>query len=549
MLNFIRNRLKIKKRLLSQGWFLCLLSAITFLLVLVSSVVAQEDGISISNCPEIGRFPELANIWMVIAASLVFFMNAGFAMLEAGFCRRNNAVNILAKNLIVFCVATIAFWLFGFRWMFGDSQDLVFGSGFWPPIEITFPLATDINPFPNNFNNFKEFWEGRSFAALFFFELVFAGTAATIVSGAVAERIKFWAFTLFSFFLVAFIYPFTGYWVWGDNGWLSNSIFNFHDFAGSTVVHSVGGMAALTGAWLLKPRDGRFGYNARTKKFSETGDYQDTKDFTPHNLGFATLACLILWLGWFGFNGGSTRFLEYVPHIITTTMISAAGGGLVTLFINYFLIGGEVKVGTIINGILGGLVGVTASSAYVDITHAASIGFGSGIVVISAEYIIQKRWKIDDPVGAVPVHLFCGCWGTVAVGLFGNQVSCEYSTNYGIWTQSLFQFLGWGAIIAVVGLSSIILWILIGILLSFIESFLKYDFSDFTEIISQDSGINSLGKLIETGIEGIRVSPEDEDNGRDNTIENEDSGLITKDDLEYLEKAVEALNQQWKSKE
>ena len=531
MRKLIRKRLRRKRSWPLRRWFLFLLSATTFMLVLVSAVKGQE--VNTTNCPEIGKFPEIANIWMLLAASLVFFMNAGFAMLEAGFCRRNNAVNVLAKNLMVFCVATLAFWLFGFRFMYGDSQDIVFGSGFWPPIEVTFPNAADLNPFPNDFNNLQEFWAGRSFAALFFFKLTFAGTAATIVSGGVAERIKFWAFILFSFFLVAFIYPFTGYWVWGSNGWLSNSLLNFHDFAGATVVHSVGGVAALTGAWLLKPRDGRFGYNASEKDFSGT---EDTKDFTPHNLGFATLGCLILWLGWLGFNGGSTRFLQYAPHIITTTMISAAAGGMITLFISYFLTGDRIKLGTIINGILGGLVSVTASSAYVDITAAVFIGFSSGIVVILGEYLVHKLWRIDDPVGVVPVHLFCGGWGTIAVALFGDQISCEYSVNSGIGTQFLFQFIGWGIIVAIVGISSGILWILIGLFLSFIESFLNNDLSYFLEKIFQGSAIDSLLELIKIGREGIRVSPEDEEIGRDNAIANEDLGLITKD---VLEKAVE----------
>jgi Amt family ammonium transporter len=497
------------------------------MLVLISAVTGQE--VNITNCPEIGKFSEIANIWMLIAASLVFFMNAGFAMLEAGFCRRNNAVNVLAKNLIVFCVATLAFWLFGFRFMFGDSQDIVFGSGFWPPIEITFPDAADINPFPNDFNNLQEFWGSRSFAALFFFQLVFAGTAATIVSGALAERIKFWAFLLFSFCLVAFIYPLTGYWVWGSNGWLSNSILNFHDFAGATVVHSVGGVAGLTGAWLLKPRDGKFGYNASEKDFSGT---KDTKDFTPHNLGFATLGCLILWLGWFGFNGGSTRFIEYVPYVMTTTMMSAAAGGMVTLFISYFLTGAQVKLGTIVNGILGGLVSITASSAYVDMTASIFIGFSGGIVVILGEYLVQRVWRIDDPVGAVPVHLFCGGWGTIAVALFGDQISCEYSTSSSMGTQFLFQFIGWGVIVAIVGLLSSILWILIGLLLSLIESFFNNDLSYFLEKITQGSAIDCLRELIKTGREGIRVSLENEESGKDDAIENEDLGLITKDDLE-----------------
>ena len=208
---------------------------------------------------------------MLIAGSLVFFMNAGFAMLETGFCRTNNATNVLAKNLIVFCVSALAYWMFGFGLMFGDTSALENsfsgGTGFF--LEILTPN--------NQYSQFQELWPGRSIATLFFFQLTFAGTAATIVSGAVAERVKFWAFLLFSFFLVAFSYSITGHWIWSSQGWLYN-LFKFRDFAGSTVVHSVGGMAGLVGAWLLKPRDGRFGYNRKTDRYEE----KERGNFAPH---------------------------------------------------------------------------------------------------------------------------------------------------------------------------------------------------------------------------------------------------------------------------
>ncbi|MFK8184674.1 MAG: ammonium transporter [Phormidesmis sp.] len=407
-------------------------------------------------------FDVVGTLWLIIASSLVFFMNAGFAMLETGFCRTRNAVNVLAKNLVVFCVATFAFWLFGFRFMLGDSDSAIIGSvGFL--LDFPFPTPNVPNPFPVGFETLANAWEGRSFSALFFFELVFAGTAATIVSGAVAERIKFWAFILFSFVLVGFIYPLAGYWIWGG-GWLSTYPVQFRDFAGSTVVHSVGGIAALIGALLLGPRHGKFGYSALSNTATEK---EDPERFQPYSLSLATLGCLILWLGWFGFNGGSTVSLEYIPHILTTTFFAAAAGGLGAIVFSPFATDQKARLSSIINGILGGLVGITASSAYVSIGIAIIIGAVSSLLVL----VTAKRlayWKIDDPVGAVPVHLVCGGWGTLAVGLFASPSSSEYQIeNYHRVTQVLYQLFGWLSVSLVVGLLSLLAWLAIGIALYF----------------------------------------------------------------------------------
>ncbi|NET61855.1 MAG: ammonium transporter [Symploca sp. SIO2E6] len=487
-----------------------LLSLITLLLVLGDQAMAQ------GSTP--GDFNAVGTLWLLITASLVFFMNAGFAMLETGICRTSNAVNVLAKNLIVFCIATVAFWLFGFRFMFGDSDNGVIGQiGFL--LNLPFPSTTDLNPFPKGFENLSSSWESRSFASLFFFQLVFAGTAATIVSGAVAERIKFWAFILFSFILVGFIYPLAGYWVWGG-GWLASLPIQFRDFAGSTVVHSVGGMGALMGAWLLKPRRNKFGYDPIDDSFS--GE-EDSTRFEPHNLSLATLGCLILWLGWFGFNGGSTGNLAYVPHIIATTLFAAATGGGAAVCFSAIVKDQKISLSSIINGILGGLVGITASSAYVDIVDAGIIGAISGLLVLMGENLL-KFLKIDDPVGAVPVHLICGFWGTLAVGLFASPNSSEYQLeNYNLVTQTLYQFLGWIIVVLVVGILSLIAWLSIGILLYYLEQgsekTSRTRMKGIARSYAQDYGLlGSIIDLFQIGRQGIRVSVEMEEQGGDATV-------------------------------
>ncbi|NET57571.1 MAG: ammonium transporter [Symploca sp. SIO2E6] len=482
----------------------------TLLLVLGDKAIAQGD-------PQ-GDFNTVDTLWLLITASLVFFMNAGFAMLETGLCRTGNAVNVLAKNLIVFCIAAIAFWLFGFGLMFGDSDNGVIG-GFTFFLNLPFPSKVDPYAFPEGFTTLGDSWEGRSFASLFFFQLVFAGTAATIVSGAVAERIKFWAFILFSFVLVGFIYPLVGYWVWGG-GWLSAEPIQFRDFAGSTVVHSVGGMAALLGAWLLKPRQDKFGYDPVDDSFS--GE-EDAEQFKAHNLSLATLGCLILWLGWFGFNGGSTVDLAYVPHIITTTFLAAAAGGAAAVLFSPAVTARKVSLSSIINGILGGLVGITASSAYVNILAAVLIGLISGFLVLMGKNLLEFL-KIDDLVGAVPVHLFCGFWGTLAVGIFASTSSSEYQLdNYYRMSQIFYQFLGWSIVVFVVGILSLIAWISIGILLYYLEQGAEKTNRERMKGIgrsyAQDYGL--LGDIIDwfqIGRQGIRVSVEMEEQGGDTTV-------------------------------
>ena len=402
----------------------------------------------------------LGIIWLLVSGSLVFFMNAGFAMLEAGLCQTRNAVNVLAKNLIVFCVSILAFWWFGFGIMFGDGNSFWGQEGFFfqtfnPPFN---------NDFPSGFENLANLYTGQSFVGLFFFQLVFAGTAATIVSGAVAERIKFWAFFWFSFCLVGIAYPITGHWVWGPGGWLGSQL-NFLDFAGSTVVHSVGGAAGLLGTILLGPRRGWQGYvpnQIGKKQFAA-----QPKKFTTYNLTFSTLGCLILWLGWLGFNGGSVQALAHIPHVITTTMIAAASGGVFVLMLRG-LRRNKPALPLVINGILGGLVGITASSAYVTLGIAMFIGAVSGLCVILVEALLEF-YRIDDPVGAVPVHLGCGIWGTLAVGLFVHKLPPYIEQEVNRVAQILAQLVGLISVLALTILLSLVFWLVIGLILYLME--------------------------------------------------------------------------------
>jgi Amt family ammonium transporter len=340
----------------------------------------------------------LDTVWVLYTGVLVFFMNAGFCMLETGFCRQKNAVNILSKNLIVFALSTVSFWAIGFGIMFGDGSPF-FGANGW------FLQGADNSPatgdaYQGIFTSLR--WAGVPLVAKFFFQLVFAGTAATIVSGAVAERIKFAAFFLFSLLLVGLAYPVTGHWIWGG-GWLSQA--GFFDFAGSTVVHSVGGWAALVGAIMLGPRIGRY---QQGKSVAMPG----------HNLAISTLGGLILWLGWFGFNPGSTLAADaaQIAHVTLTTNLAAAVGGIAATLTSWAYFG-KPDLSMVINGILAGLVAITAPCDFVNFTSAVVIGLVAGIVVVFSVSFIDNL-KIDDPVGAVSVHLVCGIWGTLAVGLF-----------------------------------------------------------------------------------------------------------------------------------
>jgi len=353
----------------------------------------------------------LDTVWVLVAAMLVFWMNAGFALVESGLCQSKNCVNILCKNFIVFAISTLSFWVIGWGLMFGDGNSWVGTSGLW------FVGGADNSPAlgeayaaMNPFSTAKYEgvygainWTPTPLWAKFFFQLVFAGTAATIVSGAVAERIKIGSFIIFSFVLVALIYPVTGHWIWGG-GYLGSN--NFRDFAGSTVVHSVGGWAALAGVIVLGPR---------LKKYKD-GKIQP---IPGHNMTSAALGVLILWLGWFGFNPGSTMAAmdgAAISHILVNTNIAAATGTLGALLTAWALLK-KPDFSMTLNGCLAGLVAITAPCAFVTIQSGAIIGLIAGIIVVPAVIFFDKV-KIDDPVGALSVHLVNGVWGTLALGLF-----------------------------------------------------------------------------------------------------------------------------------
>jgi Amt family ammonium transporter len=327
-------------------------------------------------------------VWTLVAAALVFFMQAGFAMVETGFTRAKNAINILMKNLMDFSVGSIVFWAVGFGIMFGATSTGWFGtSGF----------------FLSDFTPDADPWV----LAFWMFQVVFAATAATIVSGAMAERTKFVSYLVYSAIVSAVIYPIFGSWAWGSlfhgNGWLEG--LGFIDFAGSTVVHSVGGWAALAGAIVLGPRIGKYGPDGKPRAIM------------GHNMPLAALGVFILWLGWFGFNPGSTTTADKSIAMIFVNTNLAAAAGACTALITSWVKFGKPEVGMTLNGALAGLVAITAGCANVSPASSVIIGAIAGVLVVISVLFIDKI-KIDDPVGAVSVHGVNGAWGTLAAGLF-----------------------------------------------------------------------------------------------------------------------------------
>lgn len=339
-------------------------------------------------------------LWVLVTAMLVFWMNAGFGMLEAGLQQAKNCVNICAKNFVVFAISSLAFWFLGWGLMFGDGNGFMGLNGLWMVGGPDNSPATG-SAYQGVYSSIN--WTGVPLWAKFFFQLVFAGTAATIVSGVVGGRIKFHVFIIFSFVLVGLMYPLTGHWIWGG-GWLAQK--GFFDFAGSTVVHSVGGWAALAGALLL---------GARIGKYRADGS---VSPIMGHNMLAATLGTFILWLGWFGFNPGSTMAAdpESMARICVTTNSAAAAGTMAAALTAWVLLG-KPDLSMILNGCLAGLVAITAPCAYVSVGGSVIIGMVAGVVVVFGVVLFDKL-KIDDPVGALAVHLLNGIWGTLAVGLF-----------------------------------------------------------------------------------------------------------------------------------
>lgn len=361
------------------------LMVISGILVLLSATVWADD--KAITAAEVQRHADF--VWTLVAAFLVFFMQAGFAMVETGFTRAKNAVNIMMKNLMDFAMGSIAFWAIGFAIMFGANHTGWFGtSGFF-------------------FSDFAKSHDPWVFA-FWMFQVVFAATAATIVSGAMAERTKFTAYLIYSAVISALIYPVFGSWAWGSlfhgNGWLEK--LGFIDFAGSTVVHSVGGWAALAGAMVLGPRTGKYGPDGKPRAIP------------GHNIPLATLGVFILWFGWFGFNPGSTTaaITDIAKIAVNTNMAAAAGtiGALITSWIMFK----KADASMTLNGSLAGLVAITAGCNNVLPTGAVILGGIAGVLVVLAVVFIDRVLRIDDPVGAVSVHGVCGAWGTLAAALF-----------------------------------------------------------------------------------------------------------------------------------
>ena len=388
----------------------------------------------VSNADKIAELSTgLNTVWMLLAAMLVFFMQPGFALVEAGFTRSKNTANILMKNLVDFMVGSILFWFIGFGLMFGIGD--VFGT----------PHLFDLDAMSNIIQN------GLPIEGFLIFQTVFCATSATIVSGAMAERTKFSMYLAYTIAISVLIYPVSGHWTWGG-GWLSNadpdsfmmSVFGytFHDFAGSTVVHSVGGWIALVGAAILGPRLGKYGKDGKSKAIP------------GHNLTLACLGVFILWFGWFGFNPGSQLAAAgygdqtAISHVFLTTNLAACTGGFLALLVSWIKYG-KPSLSLTLNGILAGLVGVTAGCDLVSPMGAALIGAICGTVMIFAVEFIEHRLKIDDPVGASSVHGVCGSLGTILTGLFAVEGGTFYGGGFGFLGAQIFGVIivgGWAAL-------------------------------------------------------------------------------------------------------
>jgi len=389
-----------------------------------------------ADLPELNAAFLANNLWLLIATILVIFMNAGFAMVEAGMCRSKNAVNILAKNLFVFALAVTSYWFIGYSLMYGGSVAdgwLYFGGLFFDPT-VTADMVTDAGLVPT---------------VDFLFQSAFAGTAATIVSGLVAERVKFGEFVVFAIVLTAFIYPIAGSWKW-NGGWLDS--LGFVDFAGSSIVHSVGAWAGLVGAMLLGPRIGKY---ADGKPSAMPG----------HNMAIATLGALVLWIGWYGFNPGSQLAMDqWVPYVAVTTTLAAAAGAIGATVVST-LTSGKPDLTMIINGILAGLVSITAGCGDMTLAGAWFAGLVGGIIVVFSVAALDAA-EIDDPVGAFSVHGVCGVWGTVVIGLWGTAVQGDGAGmglfNGGGITLLLVQALGAAAYAIWTLVTCWITWSIIG---------------------------------------------------------------------------------------
>ena len=366
-----------------------------------------------------GNFFGTNGVWFLIGAALVFFMQAGFAMVETGFTRAKNAGNIIMKNLMDFCLGTVAFLFLGYSFLCGTDHGGFIG---W-----------------SNFSLNPANWETTSIDwGSFVFNLVFCATAATIVSGAMAERTKFISYCIYSFVISLVIYPIEAHWVWGG-GWLAEK--GFIDFAGSACIHTVGGVSALIGAKMLGPRIGKYDENGKPRPI------------LGHSITLGALGCFILWFGWYGFNGAAATSNTNLASIFATTTIAPAVATVTVMLITWFK-NGKPDVSMTLNGSLAGLVAITAGCACVDALGSAIIGLVAGIVVVFVVWFVDNKLKVDDPVGAVAVHGACGIVGTLLVGLFATGGG-EYQGVKGLFYGGGLKLLGTQAL----GILAIVAWV------------------------------------------------------------------------------------------
>lgn len=409
---------------------------VALLLALPLTAMAQDTAEAAGSTDTVAELATGVNtVWMLLAAMLVFFMQPGFALVEAGFTRTKNTANILMKNLVDFMVGSLLFWFIGFGFMFGVG-------GF-----VGAPHFIDLDMMNSIIDN------GLPIEGFLIFQTVFCATSATIVSGAMAERTKFSMYLVYTIAISVLIYPISGHWTWGG-GWLMNGDegsfmmntfgYAFHDFAGSTVVHSVGGWIALVGAAILGPRLGKYGKDGKSRAIP------------GHNLTIACLGVFILWFGWFGFNPGSQLAAATsgdqtaISHVFLTTNLSACAGGLFALIVSWIKYG-KPSLSLTLNGILAGLVGVTAGCDLVSPLGSVIIGAVCGTVMIYSVEILDHKFHIDDPVGASSVHGVCGSLGTILTGLLAVDGGTFYGGGFGFLGAQIFGALVVGAWAAVMG--------------------------------------------------------------------------------------------------
>ena len=395
---------------------------------------------------------EVFGVWFLIGAALVFWMQAGFAMVETGFTRAKNAGNILMKNLMDFCIGTVVFILIGFGLLFGEDLVGLIGK---PGFDI--------------FTNYANFdWSN------FVFNLVFCATTATIVSGAMAERTKFLSYCVYSGIISALIYPIEAHWIWGG-GWLAQA--GFHDFAGSCAIHMVGGISALIGAKVLGPRIGKFVKD-------KDGKITKVNAFPGHNLPIGCLGVFILWFGWYGFNGAACTSMDQLGSVFVTTTISPAIATVVCMVFTWVKYG-KPDVSMCLNASLAGLVAITASCDVTDVAGAIVIGAVAGLLVVFGVWFLDYKLHIDDPVGAVAVHCLNGIWGTIAVGLFATTAAPGNDSLVGLFYGGGFKLLG----IQLVGFAAVAAWTAVTITIAFfiIKATVGLRVTQEEEIVGLDS--------------------------------------------------------------